>query len=107
MRKFVNLFYEVRKDEWLSAGLMFLLHGMLMATLYFLKPARDSLFLSEVGPRQLPFVYLLLAAVAIPVSIYMSKNLRHYTSRKVLQGSLVFFIVTILILRWLFILNVE
>lgn len=106
MRKFVNLFYEVRKDEWLSAGLMFLLHGMLMATLYFLKPARDSLFLSEVGPRQLPFVYLLLAAVAIPVSIYMSKNLRHHTSRKVLQGSLGFFIVTILILRWFFILNV-
>lgn len=106
MRKFVNLFYEVRKDEWLSAGLMFLLHGMLMATFYFLKPARDSLFLSEVGPRQLPFVYLLLAAVAIPVSIFMSKNLRHHTSRKVLQGSLGFFIVTILILRWLFILNV-
>jgi len=64
---------------------------MLMATLYFLKPARDSLFLSEIGPRQLPFVYLMLAAVAVPVSIFMSKYLREYTSKKVLQGSLLVF----------------
>lgn len=107
MRKFVNLFYEVRKEEWMTAGLMFLLHAMLMGTLYFLKPARDSLFLSEIGPRQLPFVYLLLAAVAIPVSIFMTKNLRQYTSRKVLQGTLLFFIGTLLLLRWVFTLNVE
>ncbi len=107
MRKFVNLFYEVRKDEWLAASLMFLLHFMLMATLYFLKPARDSLFLSEIGPRQLPFIYLLLAAVAVPVSIFMSKYLRQHTSRKVLRGSLVFFIVSLLVLRWVFTFNME
>lgn len=91
----------------MSAGLMFLLHFMLMGTLYFLKPARDSLFLTEIGHRQLPFVYLLLAVVAIPVSLYMTKNLRQHTSRKVLQGSLVFFIGTLLLLRWVFSLNVQ
>lgn len=81
---------------------MFLLHFLLMATLYFLKPARDSLFLSEIGPRQLPFVYLLLAAISIPVSIFMSRYLRKYTSRYVLQWSLLFFMVSLLALRWAF-----
>jgi ATP/ADP translocase/HEAT repeat protein len=107
VRKFVNLFYDVRKSEWMTAGLMFLLNAMLMATLYFLKPARDSLFLSKVGPEQLPFVYLLLAAVAVPVSIIMSKYLQEYTSRKVLQGSLLLFIGSLLTLRWIFTLQVE
>ena len=107
MRKFVNIFFEVRKNEWLASGLMFSLHFMLMATLYFLKPARDSLFLSEVGPMQLPFVYLLLAVIAIPVSIFVSKYLRQYTSRKVLQGSLLFFMISLLLLRWIFTLNVQ
>lgn len=89
----------------MSAGLMFLLHFMLMGTLYFLKPARDSLFLSEIGPRQLPWVYLLLAVVAVPVSLYMTKNLRQHTSRKVLQGSLVIFIGTLFLVRWAFTLD--
>lgn len=107
MRKFVNIFYEVRKNEWLTAALMFILHFMLMATLYFLKPARDSLFLSEIGPRQLPFIYLLLAVVAIPVSIFTSKYLRQYTSKKVLRGSLLFFIGSLVFLRWAFTLDVQ
>lgn len=107
VRKFVNIFYEVRKKEWLAASLMFSLHFMLMATLYFLKPARDSLFLSEIGPQQLPFVYLMLAAVAVPVSIFMSKYLHEYTSKMVLQGSLLFFIVSLIALRWFFTLNVQ
>lgn len=102
MRKLVNIFYDVRKEEWMTTSLMFLLHFMLMATLYFLKPARDSLFLSQIGPRQLPFVYLLLAAISVPVSIFMSKYLRRYTARFVLQWSLLFFVLNLLALRWAF-----
>src|SRR5699024_10168060 len=102
MSKLVKYFYDVRKGEWLIISLMFSLHLMLMLTLYLLKPARDSLFLSEVGFRQLPFMYLLLAAVAIPVSILMSKYLRKYSARKVLQYSLLFLMGNLIALRALF-----
>jgi ATP/ADP translocase/HEAT repeat protein len=102
IKNIVNIFYDIRQKEWKVAGLMFLLHFLMMTALYLLKPARDSLFLSGIGSRQLPFVYLLLAAVSIPVSVFISKITQKYSPKPVLQYTLIFFIVNIGILRLLF-----
>lgn len=105
MKKLINTFYDVREGEWAATGLMFLLHFVLMVTLYFLKPARDSLFLSEIGPQQLPLVYILLAVVSIPVTQILSKVTQSYPIKSVIQGSLLLLLVNLLAIRWL--LNID
>lgn len=105
MKKLVNIFYDIREGEWKSAGLMFALHFLLMVVLYFLKPARDSLFLVETGPDQLPLVYIVLAFVSLPVTYFVSNVLSKYNIRSVIVGSLGFLAVNLLAIRWLFILD--
>ena len=41
---------------------------LLLLFYYLLNPARDSLFLVELSPSQLPLVYILTALVAAPVT---------------------------------------
>ena len=102
MKKLLNIFYDIREGEWKSAGIMFALHFLLMVVLYFLKPARDSLFLVETGPDQLPLVYIVLAFVSLPVTYFVSDVLSKYNIRSVIVGSIGFLAVNLLIIRWLF-----
>lgn len=81
---------------------MFMLHFILMMVLYFLKPARDSLFLTENGPSELPYVYILLALVSIPVTQLLTGFMRKYSIRSVLIWTLGFLAANILLIRWLF-----
>lgn len=107
MKSLITKFYDIRKDEWQHVLLMFALHFLLMAVLYFLKPARDSLFLTEIGPRELPFVYILLAVVSIPVSQILSTIMSRYSIRPVLIWILTFLLANLLLLRWLFHLQMD
>jgi ATP/ADP translocase/HEAT repeat protein len=102
LKKLLNIFYDIREGEWKSAGIMFALHFLLMVILYFLKPARDSLFLVETGPDQLPLVYIILALVSLPVTYFVSDILSKYNIRSVIVGSLGFLALNLLVIRWLF-----
>lgn len=101
MKKLITIFYDIRKDEWRSVLLMFALHFLLMVILYLLKPARDSLFLIEDGPARLPYVYILLAVVSIPVTQLMTGFMRKYAIRKVMGWTLGILASNILLIRWL------
>lgn len=68
MRRFLALIIDVRKGEITLTVLTFLYYYLLLVTYYFLKPARDSLFLVKPGPEQLPIVYMLIAAIVVPVT---------------------------------------
>lgn len=102
MKKLISIFYDIRKDEWRSVLLMFGLHFLLMVILYFLKPARDSLFLTENGPNELPYVYILLAVVSIPVTQLLTSVMNRYSVRNVLLWTLGILAANILFIRWLF-----
>lgn len=101
----VSIFYDVREDEWKPAFLMVGLHFLLMVVLYFLKPARDSLFLVETGPDQLPIVYIILALVSLPITYLVSNVLRRYSTHYVIGWVLGFLTINLLFLRWLFVLD--
>ncbi|MGM0739120.1 MAG: Npt1/Npt2 family nucleotide transporter [Bacteroidota bacterium] len=105
MKKLVSIFYDVREDEWKPAFLMVGLHFLLMVVLYFLKPARDSLFLVETGPDQLPIVYIVLALVSLPITWLVSNVLTRYSTRHVIGWVLGFLTINLLLLRWLFVLD--
>lgn len=86
---------------------MFGLHFVLMVILYFLKPARDSLFLTEIGPKDLPYVYMLLAVVSIPVTQLLTYVMRRFAIRSVLIWTLAILAANILLLRWLFLYDLN
>ncbi len=80
---------------------MFLYNFLLLNILYLLKPVRDSLFLTEMGFQQLPWVFILTAGAVIPISLAYSK-----LSKKMILGWLVhsitlFLVVNLIIMWWL------
>lgn len=107
MKKLISIFYDIRKDEWGPALLMFGLHFVLMMILYFLKPARDSLFLTANGPDELPYVYILLAFVSIPVTQLLTSVMKRYPVRNVMMWTLGVLAANILLIRWLFQFRME
>lgn len=75
LRKLLN----VRPGEEARTALMFVYSFLLIASLTIVKPVRAALFLSELGPEKLPYVYLLIA-IATPAFVVLysgaSKRLR-------------------------------
>ncbi len=59
---------DLRPGERRIAILMASNYFLLLLFHYLLKPARDSLFLTEISPAQLPLAYILTALVAAPVT---------------------------------------
>jgi AAA family ATP:ADP antiporter len=59
---------QLRPGERRPAALMGVAYFLLLLFYYLLKPARDSLFLVEVSAVRLPWVYMLTALVAAPVT---------------------------------------
>lgn len=86
---------------------MFGLHFLLMMVFYFLKPARDSLFLNENGPDDLPYVYILLAVFSIPVAQILTRLMRKYTIRSVSIASLLFLSMNIMVIRWFILFDLQ
>jgi len=102
MRNFINKFYDIRYGEWLMTLAMFFINFLLMVVLYFLKPARDSLFLVELGAAQLPFVFILVAVVSIPVTKVISNLVQSYNNYKVFLWTNIIVILNLLIIRGFF-----
>ena len=58
----------IRPDERRGAAAAFVTNFGILAAHTLLETARDALFLSRLPARQLPFVYLIIAAVAVGIS---------------------------------------
>jgi HEAT repeat protein len=59
---------SIRPDERRGAAAAFVTNFGILAAHTLLETARDALFLSRLPARQLPFVYLIIAAVAVGIS---------------------------------------
>ena len=68
MKRIFGSFLDVRRGEVTLTLLMFSYYYLLLVVYYFLKPARDSLFLTRLGPNQLLVVFVLIALMVVPVT---------------------------------------
>ena len=68
------------------ALLMAIYHFILLITLYLLKPVRDSVFLSERGPDELPFVFILTTLAIIPVAAAHTRIGKQWHVGRLLDG---------------------
>ena len=76
-------------------------HFLLLVTLYLLKPVRDSLFLSERGALELPFVFMLTTVAVIPVAALHVRAGRRVRLSRLVNAVAVILILNLLGLRWL------
>ncbi|MBD3401852.1 hypothetical protein GF420_03075 [candidate division GN15 bacterium] len=98
MRDFFKSFADVRKGEWGITLLMLANIMILLVTYYFLKPARDSLFLTKFDADKLPWVFIITAIVSAPIVTMYSRFGRRLklhqlinTTSLLIVGFLVFF----------------
>ena len=92
---------DVRKGEAALASSLFLYHYLLLLTYYFLKPSRDSLFLVHVGAEQLTIAFVLVACLAVPVTVIYSKSARRLGLSQLINVTTAILIVSLLLLWWL------
>ncbi len=101
MKRFFGSIIDVRKGEVLLTVLMFSCYYLLLVTYYFLKPARDSMFLVKVSAAQLPVVFIITALVTMPVISLYNRFSRSMRLNKLITVTTVVIIINLIILRWL------
>ncbi len=77
MKKLIKSVVDIRKGEIPLTLLMVANLYIILVAYYFLKPARDSLFLTKLGADQLPYVFILTALIIVPITSLYNRAGRH------------------------------
>ena len=101
MKSIVNKFFDIRAGEWKVVSAFFAMSFLLIVIVYLLKPARDSLFLVQLGAERLPYVFIAIAILAIPITSVVIRTIQKYKSYKVFPASILGVIAQLLLLRLL------
>src|SRR5690554_1079053 len=107
MKPSIGTLLDLRVGEHALVGMMFVYSFALLVTLYLLKPARDSLFLIELGPARLPFVFLAAAAAVVPVTMLYGRIGRRVRLSQLVNGTTLVLIASLVALRWAISLEVD
>ncbi len=101
MKKVIRSIIDIREGE-LKVTLLLLANiYIILLTYYFLKPARDSLFLVKLGAEQLPYVFILTALIIVPITTLYSKASRSLKLKWLINNTLIILIISLFGLRFL------
>src|SRR5262245_44537608 len=98
--KLFERFFDIRREEVNRVLLMSMYLLLIIASYSITKAVRDSLFVTKIGARQLPYVYLLIAAAMGVVSLVYSRAVRRLGLRRLIQTTSAV-AVSNLVLFWL------
>lgn len=101
MKRLFRSVFDVRRGEVGITVLMVLNIYLLLVTYYFLKPARNALFLARAGSDELPYVFMLIAVVVVPITTIYSQASRRLKLNRLINITTVTLIVNLFVLRWL------
>jgi AAA family ATP:ADP antiporter len=105
VNRIFSSFFDIRKGEYLLSLLMVSYYYLVLVTYYFLKPARDSLFLVKLGASQLPIVFILIAVVVVPVTTMYARASRSLKLNRMIMWTTGVMIAALICMRLL--LNLE
>src|SRR5689334_23855232 len=66
--------FDVRRGEYRRTAFMALYLFFVMVAYYILKPVSAAMFLHKLGPKDLPYLYMLIAAIGGIVSYVYTKT---------------------------------
>ena len=99
-RRLAGLF-PVRGGEAAVTAMMAGSYFLLLVSHYFLKPARDALFLTGASPAQLPLVFMAAALLAAPATALYARAGRRLSLDRLAAATVVVLAVSLVALRWL------
>lgn len=100
LSKWVDGAVDVRRGEWSRVLPLVASYGLVMSSLYVLKPARNALFLDRVGVAQLPYVLLLVALFGGLAAVLFTRATGAARLDRLILGTFLFLIAN-LIAFWL------
>jgi AAA family ATP:ADP antiporter len=95
-------FVDIRRDEVRQTFLMFAYNFLIIASYTIIRSARDALFICHEGAGRLPYVYIGLALIAGVVMQGYVRLAQGIKRGHLIMGSNLFFVLNILVFRWLF-----
>jgi len=101
MKRRLSALLGVREDEVAVAALMFASYFLLLVSHYFLKPARDALFLTEASPSQLPLVFMVSALAAAPATALYARAGRRLSLDRLAGATVIVLAASLVLLRGL------
>ncbi len=96
----ISRFVDIRPHERVKAFLMFFYFFSIIATIWMLKPVRNSLFIDELGAENLRYVYMGEGVFLIAV-VWFFVQFSKRVSRKMLYNGVLLFFIACLIGFWL------
>ena len=100
-KKILGGLIDVRRQELSRILPLILAYGLIMASLYVLKPARNALFLDRLGAFQLPYVLLLVALVGGGVAAVFTRLTQRVRLDRLILGTFLFLMINLLGFRLL------
>ncbi|MFQ5865814.1 MAG: Npt1/Npt2 family nucleotide transporter [bacterium] len=98
---------DVRKGEASRTLIMFSYIFLILASYYVLKPMTRALFLKNLGPTQLPFVYMLVAFVVGMVAMIYARLAANLRLNKLILGTTLFLMSNLVIFWWLLTIDIN
>jgi ATP/ADP translocase len=99
---FIERFFDVRPEEFGRVLLMSAYLLLIIAAYSTAKAVRDSLFVTKIGPSQLPYVYLMIAGVMGLVSVAYTRAVARIGLRKLIRATSLIAISNLLMFWLLF-----
>jgi len=100
--RLLRRFVDVRPEEAAAVLRFFLQFFLIMAAAYMIMPLKISTFLKNLGSEKLPLAYLLTAILMSFVAAFNSRLMQRMDRRRFAMGSQVFYILSLLVFRLLF-----
>ncbi|NKB70807.1 MAG: hypothetical protein GKR89_27365 [Candidatus Latescibacteria bacterium] len=92
LRQSLGGLLDVRPEEWSRFLPVALAYGLVMASMYLLKPARNALFLDRFGVEQLPYVLVLVALIGGVAATLFARFTRTLPLDRMVLGTFVLLI---------------
>ena len=94
--------FNIRSGEWRRLLPLTTAYGLVLASIYVLKPVRNTLFLDRIGIERLPYVLILVAIVGgLSASLYTRLTDRIRIDRLIL-GTFLLLAANLILFQWLF-----
>ncbi|MFQ6115419.1 MAG: Npt1/Npt2 family nucleotide transporter, partial [bacterium] len=98
---------DVRKGEVSRTFIMFSYIFLILASYYILKPMTRSLFLKNLGPTQLPFVYMLVAFVVGMVAVIYARLAANLRLNQLIFGTTLVLMANLVLFWWFLTIEVN
>ncbi|MFD1314993.1 Npt1/Npt2 family nucleotide transporter [Namhaeicola litoreus] len=91
VKRFLKKTFNLHEGELKVSLLMQLYIFLVITVLLMVKPSVNAIFLSQLGPENLPYAYLLVALIAVLSSIFYNKLVERYSIKIMAIASIIIF----------------